>query len=380
MPKQLFASVLILTLSYWLTIYSQEVDTSPAGTNSKQSLLIGEAKAVEVADRRLVLKTDSGTEITIVLHDRAALVQVPPGEHSLAKATPITLSEVTVGDRVLARDITTINNQILVRAVVIISREKLQLQRQQEQDDWRRRGISGVVEAIDLEKREVNLLTTATSGVKSVTVVISDQAQFRRYVENSIRPADAKLGTLADLKVGDQLQALGYRSPDGGRIAAEEVISGTFRTIGGSVININTEANEIQLRDLLTNQTLTVLIADTSLLRQVTAEIDGEFSSQWKRRGTPTAQAAASPAPNQQPRIASLSSFAITDLKPGALLLLLTASNVKSEKIIAATVLAGADGFLSLVQKEHRKSKSASGLRVELGLPFSALASGIGMQ
>ena len=62
------------------------------------------------------------------------------------------------------------------------------------------------------------------------------QTIIRRYAPDSVKFDDAKPGTLEQIKPGDQLRARGNKSADGNELAAEEIVSGAFRNVAGTVI------------------------------------------------------------------------------------------------------------------------------------------------
>src|SRR5215467_1076954 len=105
-------------------------------------------------------------------------------------------------------------------------------------------------------------------GNQSVVMQVSDKVLMRRYAPDSIKFSDAKPSTFEELKVGDQLRALGDKSADGAHFAAEEVVSGSFRTVAGSVTAIDPAAGELKINDLLTKKPLTVVIKQDSVLRR----------------------------------------------------------------------------------------------------------------
>ena len=59
---------------------------------------------------------------------------------------------------------------------------------------------------------------------------------IRRYAPDSVKFDDAKPGTLDQIKPGDQLRARGTKNADGNELAAEEIVSGTFRNVAGVVV------------------------------------------------------------------------------------------------------------------------------------------------
>ena len=99
---------------------------------------------------------------------------------------------------------------------------------QQELEDWRKRGVGGLVSAVDTAGGTISVSTMAMGGQKTVVVKVSQNTIVRRYAPDSVRFDDAKPGLLDEIKPGDQLRARGTRAPDGAEIAAEEIVSGAF--------------------------------------------------------------------------------------------------------------------------------------------------------
>src|SRR5258708_6872189 len=89
----------------------------------------------------------------------------------------------------------------------------------------------GVVQAIDPANGEVVIIPLPSKGAKPLTIGVGAKTVVRCYAPDSVKFIDAKPGTLAEIKKGDQVRALGEKSPDGARYPAEEVVSGTFRNV-----------------------------------------------------------------------------------------------------------------------------------------------------
>ncbi len=71
--------------------------------NRKTIFPIGIVTAIDVGRGQLVVKTDSGPKIEVLLDERTALRRVERGAKSLTNARPIQASDIRVGDRVLVR-------------------------------------------------------------------------------------------------------------------------------------------------------------------------------------------------------------------------------------------------------------------------------------
>ncbi len=79
---------------------------------------------------------------------------------------------------------------------------------------------------------------------------------------------DAKKSDLVAIQPGDQLRARGNRSADGTEFAAEEIVTGAFRNISGTISSIDASGNSISVMDLITKKPVVVrLTANTKLVK-----------------------------------------------------------------------------------------------------------------
>ncbi len=74
----------------------------------------------------------------------------------------------------------------------------------------------------------VTISISSFGGKKTVVVHTSKSTVIRRYSPDSAKPEDAKVSTLQEIQVGDQLRARGDRNADGSELAAEEIFTGNF--------------------------------------------------------------------------------------------------------------------------------------------------------
>ena len=77
---------------------------------------------------------------------------------------------------------------------------------------------------------------------------------------------DAKPSSLAEIKAGDQLRARGARNADGTEFTAEEIVSGAFRNIAGTISNVDAATNALTVMDLATKKPVVVKISAQSQL------------------------------------------------------------------------------------------------------------------
>src|SRR5436305_1198047 len=74
----------------------------------------------------------------------------------------------------------------------------------------------------------------------------------------SLRFEDARAGTLSEVHVGDQLRALGDQSADARSFVAEQIVSGAFKTIGVTVVEIDQQKREIHATTLDQKRPVTI--------------------------------------------------------------------------------------------------------------------------
>ncbi len=108
--------------------------------------VIGEVTSIDAAGKQIKLKGDDGAAYTVILGDGTSFLRVAPGEKDLKKATKIAFTDVMVGDRALALEK---DSTLPARAVVIMTKGDLAQKHEQDRAEWQRRGITGVVTALN---------------------------------------------------------------------------------------------------------------------------------------------------------------------------------------------------------------------------------------
>ena len=244
---------------------SGEAPQAAAGSAVKN---VGVVKSIH--EKNLVLKTDSGPEISISVPDGARIVRLAAGQTDLKSAPAITFAEIQVGDRMLLRGRAGANGDIEATTIVVMKQADVAQKQQHDREDWQKRGTGGIVSAID---SAAGTFTVSVTPTLSVLVKTSKDTNFLRYSPNSVKFADAQKGTIDQIKTGDQLRARGTRSADGKEIAAEEVISGTFRNIAGTISSIDAANNSITVKDILAKKSVVIKFNSDSQLRKLAPQM-----------------------------------------------------------------------------------------------------------
>jgi len=219
---------------------------------------------------KLVVKSDEGADRNIAVQDTTHFLQVNPGEKDLKQAVPIHLQDLQTGDRVLVLGKNAQGNEAISAGYVIVMKKiDLEARQRQVQQDWQKRGIGGIVSAVDPASGDLTIATTTVGGKKVVTVHTTKATVVRRYAPNSVKFDDATPSTLAAIKPGDQLRARGDRNEDGTQFTAEEVVSGSFRNIAGTISGIDVASGTMTVADSIGKDSVQVKVTPESQLRKL---------------------------------------------------------------------------------------------------------------
>ncbi len=255
LPKALLAALLV-GMSAAGTMIAGAQAAAPAAS----SRVAGTVSAI--AGSVLTVKDDKGVESKVTVPDAARVLELPAGSKSLSAATAIKIQDIAVGDRILAKT----NPDGTASTVIAMKQADVAQKQQHDREDWRARGINGVVKSVDPAAQTVTVATGSGAAGKTVVVQASKATTVRRYAPDSTRFDDAKPSTLDQVKPGDQLRARGDKSADGAQLTAEDIVAGTFRNIAGTVLSVDPAASTLTVNDLATKKPFIVNInADSQL-------------------------------------------------------------------------------------------------------------------
>jgi hypothetical protein len=268
-----------------------------AGTATAQSTrIVGAVTAID--GKSLTIKSDAGATTTVNVSDSARLLRTAPGVKTLAGATPIQFSDLAVGDRVLAVVAPgAVGSTATATTVIAMKQEDIVQKQQAEQADWQKRGVGGLVKAVDASAGTVDV----TAAGKTLIIHATPTTIVRRYDPASIKFSDATASSLDQIHPGDQLRARGDRSSDGGDVTADEIVTGTFRNIAGTVISVDASANSVTVTDLATKKPVLIHVTGDSQLHKLPPTMAQGLAARLKgSSGSPSAAGAAAGTGQQQ--------------------------------------------------------------------------------
>lgn len=245
-----------------------------------------------ISGSTITLAPDSGADVTVNVQPNAKLLRIAPGAKDLKDAAPVQLQELQVGDRVRVRGQAAADGSISALEIIVMAHSDIEARHQQEQQDWQKRGMGGLVSSVNPGAGTVTISVTGLSGKKEVTINTTNSTVIRRYAPDSVKFDDAKTSSLADIRPGDQLRARGEKSTDGASMQAEEIVTGSFRNIAGTVNSVDASAGTISVQDLLTKKAVVVKITPESQLHKLPAEFAQRIAMRLKGNlppGTPGA-------------------------------------------------------------------------------------------
>jgi hypothetical protein len=408
MKTLLFA--IALALFAQSTLFAQGTDPGIAAKHA-----IGEVKTVDAAAKQLTIKTDAGATVTVSVNDKTTYKRLAPGEQTLTNATDIAFTDVAEGDRIMARG-TVSEDRKSVPAMQIIVMTKGDLAKKQEAErmEWRRRGILGVITTLKPDTKEITISNRTMAGTQAVIMQVSDKTEMHRYAPDSIKFGDAKPSTFAELKVGDQLRALGDRTEDPLRFNPQKIVSGSFRTVGGVVTAVDPATGEIKINELEKKTPLTIVIKQDAVLRRFPPASEmgmmmGGFRGQGGGPGGPGGQAPAGQAQGQgQPQQAQrppqgggpggggpggggpgrggfnindmlerLPTISLADVKAGDTIIVSSTQGVDPTRLTAISLVSGADTLLAMLAPRPQPGEAT--LNPAAGLGNSGITFGIGL-
>jgi ribosomal protein S17 len=335
------------------------VAQAPAAAGQRQA---GTVKSTNATG--LTLTTTAGQDVAVTIPDAAKVLVVAPGSKDLKSATPGTLSDVAVGDKVLvmgdASGAGISGSGITATRVILMKAGAIAATHQAEEAAWSKGG-GGIVKSVDPATGTI----VVASGLKTVTVMVTPKTIVRRYAGGSVRFADAKMSTIAEIQKGDQLRVRGTKSADGSVITADELVTGMFRNYSGLISAIDATAGTVTLKDLTTKKPVTVAVGPNSDVRRIPAMLAERVAARMKGTGAAGAGAkgaapagAAGPAEDGAQRersagsdlsqmLSRLPTETVAGLKVGdAVMIVATSPGSDTETPMAVTLLAGVDAIL----------------------------------
>jgi len=218
----------------------------------------------------LTVKTDQGQSYQVEVSPSASLKRIAPGQKDLTSAEAIQLSDLNVGDRALVKlDPDAPAGTMHALQIVAMKQSDLALKQQKDREDWQRRGVGGLVKSVDPASGTIVLSSGFGATARTVSVHTTNTTKLKRYAPTSVRFDEALPAPIDSIRAGDQLRARGNKNAEGTEIEAEEVVSGSFRNISGTISSIDATASTLVVKDLATKKSVIIHVTKDAQMRRL---------------------------------------------------------------------------------------------------------------
>jgi hypothetical protein len=338
---------------------------------------VGTVRQVDAAKQLLIVVGDAGGERRVVVPSHVTVRGVAPGQKDLSSAQVISLSEVQPGDRVVVRGTSGPDRVLTAATVVIMSRSDVTRKRETDAADWRQRGISGKVTLIDPVNRQLTIAGGPRLSASTVVVRQTNVTILRRYRPDSVRFADALPAKFEDVRVGDQLHALGNR-PGDGVLEAEQIVFGSFRTFVAVVSSVDVPGLGLTVKDLGSDKPVPVRLTPASVLRRLTPEAAQTLAANHGGQSKPDNDddGAAKPAAKGGGSAADIQALMVRlplmqmeEMKPGDVVIICASFAPHPAAVTAFTILGSAEALLRRSAEEQREILGSWELSLEPDQP-----------
>lgn len=380
-----------LAVMTWTGLSRAQSEQPSGATSAAVSRPVGAVKSIN--GNQITLTTDSGSEVNVLFQDSTRILRTAPGQSSLKSATPMPLQDLQVGDRLLVRGTPSDDGKSVVASIAVVMKQSdVAANQEQQKEAWQKHGVGGLVKSVNPADGTIQISIASFASTKDETINTSKSTIIRRYAPDSVKFDDAKPGTLDQIKPGDQLRARGTRSEDGTQLAAEEIVSGSFRNIAGTVSSIDAGQNTVSVMDLITRRPVTVRITSDSQVRQLppmlaqriavrlkggtasdgvagagspssaapagggVGQAGNEQRGAWRNGGGSAGGARAGGPPDFQQMLSRLPAVTISDLHKGDTVMIVATEGSASSAPTAITMLGGVEPLLTASPDKNRAS------------------------
>ncbi|MGI8788984.1 MAG: hypothetical protein ACR2HG_14675 [Pyrinomonadaceae bacterium] len=364
--------IILLTLFVFFAGAFSFVRAQNSDSGIKPSVIAGEVSSLSAND--IVLQTKDGV-VNVALLDKTEYKRVSAEKPSLQTATASNFSDIGVGDKVIVTGILAADKKTIpARAVYLMTKSDIAQKQTRDQEQWRTRGITGQVAAINPQTKEITVSSRGFMGETKTVLTPKDNAVFKRYAPDSNKYSEAKPSSIDEIKVGDSIRALGDKSADGASYKAEEVLSGSFQTVAGTITAIDAAKNEITITNIQTKKPVTVVVGPNSVLKQFPPEMAQRMAA-FQGGGMQPPNGVRPPnQPNGQTNAAGgqtppngmrqgggmrggidemlerFPAITINDLKVGDMIAFASTKSANQDRFTAIKLLSGVEPFLKLSQ------------------------------
>jgi hypothetical protein len=203
-----------------------------------------------------------------------------------------------------------------------------------------------------------------------------------RYSPNSVKYDEAKPSSITEINPGDMLRALGDKGADGTTFTAEEVVTGAFQTVAGTVKSVDAAKNEVVITNLQTKKDVTIAVSPTTLLKKFPEEMATRMAQFQGGQGVARPAGQAAPPAGQgggrgfggraggiDEMLERFPTITPADLKPGDMIAVSSTKSDNADRITAIKLLAGVEPFLRAAQVSGGQGRNMNRGQGDFNIP-----------
>ena len=143
----------------------------------KATQVFGKVTEINASAGQLTIKTAAGSVVVASLNEKTTYQRMPPGETDRTKAEQTSLTEITVGDGVVARGYVANDRKSLpAQQIIVVSQSEIAKKNASERQAWAR-GAKGIVTSLNPSTKEVTVTSRSLGGASQViSVALPDKA------------------------------------------------------------------------------------------------------------------------------------------------------------------------------------------------------------
>src|ERR1043165_7958852 len=154
----LISSIVLIALAS-IAVLAQQPDPSIKATQ-----VFGKVSEINSSAGQITIKTAAGSTVVASVNEKTTYQRMPPGETDRAKAEQTSLTEITVGDGVVARGFVAADQKsVPAQQIIVVSQSEIAKKNQAERLAWAR-GAKGIVSSVNASTREVTVGSSSMMG------------------------------------------------------------------------------------------------------------------------------------------------------------------------------------------------------------------------
>jgi hypothetical protein len=219
---------------------------APAAAPSPYTSVQGSITKVDLAGKVLSVKTDAG-DTTVKFSDQTQLMELPPGEADVKKATPLKAEGISAGDHILARVQTKDLTGLPARTVYINRASDIAKENAAKAAEWQT-AVSGFAESVDPAAKKVTMKVKGAAGApdRDVALDLSGTVSYQRFSDKSF---EYERTDGSAIKPGDHLRVLGTKNADVTQIKVTDLAADAIKQIGATIKSIDPATGTITATD-----------------------------------------------------------------------------------------------------------------------------------